>query len=286
MTQFEQKGILGPVIVLILVIVSLAFLFNHHESNTNTASQHNIDSGSINSLEGDAATKKVIKVLFIGNSLTSANSLPKMIANLSKSKGKDIKFNSYLRGGATIRDHVNDRSLQSLIIDNQWDYIVIQEQSQIPSFIERQLEREMYPNIERMINIIRDSSSETRIVFFMTMAHKKGDNMNRSVTPQTGTFLGMQERINDTYLKLTREHNTLVAPVGIVWKDMRAQHPDVGLYKSERHPSKTGSYLAACVFFTTFFAEPCVGADVPSRVSTKDAEKIQQLSDNILLLSP
>ncbi|MCH2038646.1 MAG: hypothetical protein MK137_08665 [Rickettsiales bacterium] len=283
MTQFEQKGILGTVIVLILVMVSLAFLLNNNDSNTEATNQNNSDAVAINSLEGPAANKEAIKVLYIGNSFISANSLPKMIAKLSESKGEVIKFNSYLRGGAKIMDHANDRSLQSLIQDNEWDFVVIQEQSQIPAFREWQLSRMMYPHVENLVNNIRESSADTKIVFFMTMAHKNGDNMNRENNPQTATYEGMQQRINDTYLNLTRQHDTLVAPVGMVWKDMRAQHPYVELYKSERHPSKAGSYLAACVFFTTFFEAPCMGADVPSRVSKKDAEKIQQLSDSILL---
>jgi hypothetical protein len=51
-----------------------------------------------------------------------------------------------------------------------------------------------------------------------------------------------------------------VAPVGLAWKLARERIPGVSLYATDgSHPSRIGSYLAACVIYSTLTGELCKG---------------------------
>jgi len=76
------------------------------------------------------ASSKTIKVLFIGNSLTSANNLPNMVAEIAKSKGFNIIYNSHTLGGARLANHASNPKVYQKIKNDSWDFVVFQEQSQ------------------------------------------------------------------------------------------------------------------------------------------------------------
>ena len=75
-----------------------------------------------------------LSVLFIGNSYTYTNDLPGMLNSLTLSLGDKITFNSQTAGGATFQVQTNTPSVFTKIKSKQWDYVVLQAQSQEPSF--------------------------------------------------------------------------------------------------------------------------------------------------------
>ena len=74
-----------------------------------------------------------LRVLFLGNSYTSFNNLPQLVQSLSGSAGKTLIIDSNMPGGMTVSGHVNNATSIAKISQGNWDYVVIQEQSQIPS---------------------------------------------------------------------------------------------------------------------------------------------------------
>jgi hypothetical protein len=47
-----------------------------------------------------------------------------------------------------------------------------------------------------------------------------------------------------------------IAPVGEAWQYVREHYPKIELYHPDgKHPSKAGTYLAACVISVTLFEE-------------------------------
>lgn len=54
----------------------------------------------------------------------------------------------------------------------------------------------------------------------------------------------------------------MLAPVGTAWKNVRLAHPEIALYAPDGvHPSRQGSYLAACVFYSALLRKGVLGAD-------------------------
>jgi hypothetical protein len=234
----------------------------------------------LTSIHGDDRT---VKVLFIGNSLTSANNLPGMVANIAKSHGYKMVYESYTRGGARLAHHASDTNILQKLKEQPWDFVVLQEQSQFPGFAHKQLTTEVFPYAKRLSKAAKKAHQHTSVVFYMTMARRNGDPDNKHVSSELLTYEGMQERVNGCYLEMAMDNHALVAPVGELWKTIRERRPDLALYSDNIHPNITGTYLAACVFYATFFQSPSTGSSVPREVNRSIAQPLQELVDRIVL---
>tara|TARA_R110001592_G_scaffold111347_2_gene308325 strand:- start:2253 stop:2606 length:354 start_codon:yes stop_codon:yes gene_type:complete len=73
------------------------------------------------------------KVLFIGNSYTGVNNLSLLVKNIALSMGDTMFIDSNTPGGYTLKQHSTNATTLAKINSQQWDYVVLQEQSQIPS---------------------------------------------------------------------------------------------------------------------------------------------------------
>lgn len=191
------------------------------------------------------------KVLFIGNSYTYVNNLPDLISMMMSSSGDDMDYQMSAPGGCTFQQHCTVSS--SYIQQDGWDYVVLQEQSQLPSFPESQFMQECYPYASSLCSMIREHNPDAKIVFYMTWGRKNGDQQNCPYYPPLCTYQGMDSLLNLRYTMMAEDNNAWVSPVGAVWHYIRDYYPDLELYQpDESHPSYLGSYVAACCFYTVF----------------------------------
>ena len=80
---------------------------------------------SITILFGQGVTKRA---LFIGNSYTSYNDLPSLVADVALSEGDTLIHDSYTPGGYTLQQHANDPMVEAKIQAGGWDYLILQQQ--------------------------------------------------------------------------------------------------------------------------------------------------------------
>jgi len=67
-----------------------------------------------------------LKVLFIGNSYTSVNDLPAVVAGLAEAAGgRKIAVDRHLVGGCTLEKHVKDQKAIDKIRAEKWDVVVL-----------------------------------------------------------------------------------------------------------------------------------------------------------------
>ena len=226
-----------------------------------------------------------LDVLFIGNSYTNANNLPQMVSELALSFGDTLNFESSIAGGATFSSHSTNINTLNKISQNPWDYVVLQAQSQEPSFSPNQVANDVFPYAQILIDSIESNSICTEPIFFMTWGRKYGDQQNCQFYPPICTYLGMQQRLRQSYLDMTFTHNATCSPVGICWKESIAQDSTLNLFTSDNgHPSIYGSYLAACTFYSTIFKKTSVGSDyIPNGIDTSTAIFLQTIASNIVL---
>lgn len=192
------------------------------------------------------------KVLFIGNSYTEVNNLPSLIQQVSQSAGDNISYSASVPGGCTFQNHLVQS--MSYIKQGGWDYVVLQEQSQLPSFPINQFMNESYPFAQQLCDSIRKYNPEAQIVFYMTWGRKNGDQQNAQYFPVLGTYEGMDSLLYDRYMMMAEDNNAIVSPVGALWHYVRDNYPEIELYQSdESHPSLIGSYAAACSFYSVLF---------------------------------
>lgn len=190
-------------------------------------------------------------VLFIGNSYTYVNNLPDMVSQMYAASGDSFDYTMSAPGGCTFQQHCSV-SLP-YIQQGNWDYVVLQEQSQLPSFPIGQFMQESYPYAQQLCSLVRQYSPDAKIVFYMTWGRKNGDPQNGQNYPPLNTYEGMDSLLYARYMMMAADNGACVSPVGAVWHNIRDQYPDLELYQSdESHPSYFGSYVAACSFYTTF----------------------------------
>ena len=100
-----------------------------------------------------------MRVLFLGNSYVAVNDLPQIVADIATSNNDTLIFDSYTPGGYTLQNHFNDANSIALINQGNWDYVVLQEQSQLPSFPLGQVQISVYPYAHKLDSVINASNA-------------------------------------------------------------------------------------------------------------------------------
>lgn len=223
-------------------------------------------------------------VLFLGNSYTYSNDgVPTVLKQVASSMGKEVVTESNSPGGYTFQNHSTNATSLGFISSRQWDYVVLQEQSQMPSFPPSQVASGVYPYAKILCDSIRNNSSCTKTLFFMTWGKKNGDASNCAFYPPICTYLGMQWRLRQSYVEMAEDNDAWAVPVGMVFKSVIESNPEIELYSSdESHPSVWGTYLAACTFYVSIFHETCVGAYKSAGISDDEALILQNAAWNVV----
>ena len=96
-------------------------------------------------------------------------------------------------------------------------------------------------------------------------------------------YESMQYQIDQGYLRIARELNVPVVPVGVAWFRALNTHPNLQLWQEDgSHPSEQGTYLAACVFYVTLFKESPVGLSYRGNLTEEIASQLQTVAESIL----
>lgn len=195
------------------------------------------------------AQQTIRKVLFLGNSYTAVNNLPQMISELASSTGDSLIFDSNTPGGYTLEQHFNNTTSTSKIAAGGWDYVVMQEQSQLPAWID------YYSSGPAALSmLIKQHNQCARKLFYMTWGRKNGDASNCANWPPVCTYEGMDSLLRLRYIEMATWREGEISPVGAVWRYIRQNHPSIELYQpDESHPSVAGTYAAACSFYASIF---------------------------------
>jgi hypothetical protein len=209
------------------------------------------------------------RVLFIGNSYTFYNNLPRMVADLADSAGIHLDVDAVTEGGAWLGDHRRAGTAGERIRSGDFDFVVIQEQSAVPS--DNNLAREeMYP---AAIAFASDAAaSGATLVLFETWGHLSGFS-------GTGhsSYQSMQNAINATYHELSELLGKPVAPAGEAWQISLTSARSIRLHDADgSHPSLEGSYLAALVIAATITGESPQDMTDDLGISTAVANLLRQ----------
>jgi Secretion system C-terminal sorting domain/Domain of unknown function (DUF4886) len=224
------------------------------------------------------------KVLFLGNSYTASNgTLPVMLDSIAKSKGNILQYDMNTPGGHTLGDHYTNTTSISKIQAGAWDIVVLQDQSQVPSFHPTQIDDIVIPYGDSLNSLIKQYNPLAETMFFMTWGKENGDVSNCASYPILCTYFGNQKRLTETYFEMYKMFHTTIAEVGVAWKVVRDSVSSFNLYSGDgSHPSIYGTYLAACVFYAKIFNDSPIGAYYPATISAIDASSIQYYTNEVV----
>jgi hypothetical protein len=172
---------------------------------------------------------KPLRVLFIGSSLSYG--LPNAFYAVAAREGIAVETTEATLPASGLRRHWDGRA-RTRIRDGGWDYVVLQNGfDQIPT--------EEFPRL--FAEEIRKVGAKP--ILFVTWAFRGNP--------------ARQKELDDAFVKVARSVDIVAAPIGPAWELAVAGNPGIGLYQQDDyHPSSMGTYLAACVLYSTIFGQP------------------------------
>ncbi len=227
------------------------------------------------------------RALFIGNSYTAYNNLPQLTSDVALSAGDTLVVASNTPGGYTFEGHLGNTASMNLIDEGNWNFVVLQQQSQMPAFPLAQVEVETFPFATQLNDSILAHSPCAETVFYMTWGRENGDQQNCANWPPVCTYEGMDDLLRERYLMMAEMNQGVVSPVAVVWRFLRENHPDIELFSSDgSHPSPAGSYVAALCFYTTFFRKSPLNALYDYTIDNTQESTIRQVVHELVFLQP
>lgn len=199
------------------------------------------------------------KVLFLGNSYTAYNNLPAIVSSVASANGDSITYLAITPGGQYLQAHAADPQVQAAFLQGDWDFIVVQEQSQVP-VIPYFRETLMYPGADSLKALRDQYCPGAEMFYFMTWGRQNGGqqcNDGYCSFAFTG-FYDYQDTLTWAYYQTAVQTACGIAPVGEIWREVMLQHqpplPPLNLFLTDgSHPSLEGSYIAGLTIYSTLF---------------------------------
>lgn len=215
-------------------------------------------------------------VLFLGNSYTAVNNLPSLIQQVANSTGDVFNYDSNTPGGYRLKNHTTNTTSLNKIQAGNWDCVVLQDQSQFPSFPDAQVAVEVYPYATQLNSLIKQYNPCATTAFYMTWGRENGDAVNCGGWPPVCTYEGMDDLLRQRYQIMANDNNGITSPVGAVWRYLRTNHPTLNLYSGDgSHPSLIGSYAGAVSFYCSLFRKDPTQITFNSTINTANATIIK-----------
>ncbi len=223
------------------------------------------------------AQSEPLKILFIGNSYTHMNDMPRMFDKIAKDAGMNVIVEKNTQSGASFHVHSERKDMYKAIKKRQWDYIVLQGYSRELAYNPADLDTATIPYLNQIIDSIYSHNPCTNLLFYMTWGYDEGYSEQEDVN----SYVKMADKIEAGYRYLSGVYDVPVVPVGMVWKKVKELQA-MDLYDPDRaHPSKQGSFLAASTFFEAIFG--IQGRQDLGIIRERDARKIREAANHILM---
>ena len=218
-----------------------------------------------------AASVEPMKILFIGNSYTHMNEMPKLLQKMANKAGKDVIIERNTQSGGSFEIHSQRADMYKAINSRSWDYVILQGYSRELSHSIQHIDSNTVPYLNTIRDSVYANNSCTNIMFYMTWGYESG-YLDRE---EVNSFDKMTDSIANGYSYLGDLYSVPVVPVGLVWRQVK-KNSSIDLYAPDRaHPSKNGSYLIASTFYNAIFEES--NEDVfTSSITSDNAEIIKK----------
>lgn len=175
---------------------------------------------------------KVIRILFVGNSLTYTNDIPALVKELGRSDFIFIEYKTIAKPDYSLDDHLAEGIVQSEISKGRYDFVIVQQgPSALPA------SQAILMSSVNKYKVLCDQA-KTKLALYM-------------VWPSKERFFDLDNVIY-SYSNAGNTHNAIICAAGLAWKKIWALDSGIELYGSDGfHPGITGSLLSAMVIYGT-----------------------------------
>jgi hypothetical protein len=222
-------------------------------------------------------SRKITRVLFIGNSYTYRNNMPKLFEEIAKSKGDNVSVTHITRGKYTFYLQAKRKKLERALQNEDWDVIVLQGSSRDMLRDSMRFQQKTFPALDKMVGMIHQTQKKVRVYFYMTWPYKHGDRKSIQFSNPDSMLMA----ISNGYSNLRNKYKIPIIPVGKVWRAYSLKYPKSDLYIGDNsHPSFSGSYLVACTMYSAIVGKSPVGASNLSIYNATESAQIQKFVSN------
>ncbi|EAY26637.1 SGNH/GDSL hydrolase family protein [Microscilla marina] len=197
----------------------------------------------------------LVKVLFLGNSYTYYHRMPEMFTQLAQHNKKNVAVQSVASGGRRLQDHSRNRRVKKMIQEQNFNWVILQEQSIIP-FVQT---TQMYEAVRTIDTWAKQHKTQSMFFLFWARKHTHDTGIRLEGVPYYQRFRSFTEAQNSlvhTHKKIADELGIPIAPVGVVWQQLHYRLPQSHLWQADgSHPTKVGAYITALVFYASIFQE-------------------------------
>lgn len=171
-------------------------------------------------------------VLFIGNSLTRVNDLPRVVANIAAAAGDTIHVGAVTGDNLALIDHVNGATGALAVVDQGgWEYVVMQQGPTSTG------------------GVCQDTLVLAAGIFASRIRAQGGIPALYMVWP-AGDRVAFFDNVRTAYEQAAASVQGVFMPAGEAWRAAWAADATLPLYGSDNfHPSPMGTYLAALTIY-------------------------------------
>lgn len=179
-----------------------------------------------------------LRVLFIGNSLTAFNDLPRLVEQLTERDRRRIRATVVTRNDFSLEDHWNQGDAVRAITRGGWAFVVLQ---QGPSALPAS-RVQLRASTKKFDEVIKKVGGRTALYMVWPSEARARDF----------------DAVRESYAIAAADVGGVFIPAGEAWRAAWRRQPGTTLYATDRfHPTAKGSLLAAMVI-----AQVLTGRDV------------------------
>jgi len=224
------------------------------------------------------------KLLFIGNSLTSSNETPKLLAEMFEKSNLNISVYQATKNGFSLFHHYQiitgmgtgetaickshdrkDTVVVRLSKNEKWDFVILQD-AVVPLLIPEERNIVVENHVRKLNDLIKNLGGKTILFQPFTISNKYPIQYCYSATSAKGTCCNdgiccsdsLQnveqefEVISTATTKIAQKLDLKTALIGLAFKKVQQQFPEILLFDDQEfHPSKFGAFLMASIYYQT-----------------------------------
>ena len=178
----------------------------------------------------------VVSVLFLGNSLTYYNEVPRMTAAIASRQARPLRVEAVTMSGASLDQLWTSTRALAKLWSEHWDYVVLQDRG-------GSAPRTRVADFELWVGRFAEEArkSGARVLLYMTWDP------------------GHEAENAALFARVASKVGARVVPVGVAWHDLLAAGAFATLEWDGTHPNLAGSYLVACSVYAAVYRKAPYG---------------------------
>jgi lysophospholipase L1-like esterase len=185
-----------------------------------------------------------LTILFIGNSLTSVNDVPRLVRQIAEADGRPVRTWAVAANDFGLPDHWADGRAARELSRRRPMFVVLQQgPSALPE--SRVILRDY---AARFARLARDAGARPAMYAVWPAVQRASDF----------------DRVHESYALAAGDIDAVLLPAGRAWQDAWKQDSRLALYGPDGfHPSERGSWLAALVIYCGLRTRPPAEVKLP-----------------------